>query len=72
MKIYVLISTLSAALLGGCATITPTPTQIASCQDMERDMGLSTPHDHNEMKQAGRNPMNLSHERCQQILRQAQ
>jgi len=39
---------------------------------MEADMGLRTSHDHNEMKQLGRNPMNLSHDRCRQILRNAQ
>ena len=37
---------------------------------MEDNMGLATPHDHNEMKGQGRNPMNLSHDRCLQILKQ--
>ena len=29
-------------------------------------------HDHGEMKGQGRNPMNLSHDRCLRILRSAQ
>lgn len=31
-------------------------------------MGLSQRHDHNEMKNQGRNPMNLTHARCMEVL----
>lgn len=37
---------------------------------MERDMGVANRHDHGEMKGQGRNAMNLSHDRCRQILSQ--
>lgn len=40
------------------------------CLEMEKDMGLGTPHDHAAMKGTGRNAMNLSHDRCVQILAQ--
>jgi len=58
--------------LAACVTTPPTSAQIESCRAMEGQMGLQTLHDHNEMKGQGRNPMNLSHERCQQILHDAQ
>lgn len=60
----------SMLLLGACATTQATPAQYASCQEMERDMGVADRHDHREMKGQGRNPMNLSHSRCRQILSQ--
>ncbi|MBU0555406.1 MAG: hypothetical protein KKD64_11075 [Alphaproteobacteria bacterium] len=72
MKIYIVAAVAPALFLGACATTPPTSAQIESCREMEADMGLRTPHDHNEMKQLGRNPMNLSHDRCRQILRNAQ
>jgi len=37
---------------------------------MERDMGVANRHDHREMKGQGRSAMNLSHDRCRQILSQ--
>lgn len=55
-------------MLGGCATTKATADEIASCKRMEEAMGTNTTHDHGEMKGRGINPMNLSHERCQQIL----
>lgn len=67
------ISTVAAALLAGCTTMsgrTATSAERASCAEMEKDMGLGTPHDHAEMKGMGRNAMNLSHDRCVQILAQ--
>lgn len=70
MKYSMILGLLPMALLGACATIPPTSAEIASCQQMENSMGLATPHDHNEMKGRGINPMNLSHDRCQQILKQ--
>ena len=68
MKYSISLGLLPLALLGACATIPPTSAQIASCKAMEDNMGLATPHDHNEMKGQGRNPMNLSHDRCLRIL----
>jgi hypothetical protein len=58
-------------VLASCAT-TPQATadERAACEDMERRMGLHTTHDHQQMKGTGANPMNLTHERCRQILDQ--
>ena len=42
-----------ALSLGACATVPPTPEQVAACQEMERDMGVGVRHDHAEMKQQG-------------------
>lgn len=72
MKLYIVAALASTTILSACVTTPPTSTQIASCRDMEGGMGLGTPHDHAEMKGQGRNPMNLSHERCVQILKHAQ
>lgn len=72
MKTYIIVATAPALFLAACATTPPTSAQIESCRAMEANMGLQTPHDHNEMKQRGINPMNLSHDRCAQILRNAQ
>ena len=71
MKRMMTIAILPLLLLGAWAT-TNTAEQRASCEEMERDMGLGTTHDHAEMNGVGRNPMNLTHERCQQILAQTQ
>jgi len=60
----------SMLLLGACVTTPATPEEYASCQAMERDMGVADRHSHGEMKGQGRNPMNLSHSRCRQILSQ--
>src|SRR3546814_15524793 len=57
-------------LLGACVTKPATSAEYASCQAMERDMGVADRHDHGEMKGQGRNAMNLSHDRCRQILSQ--
>lgn len=75
MKPMMLIgSALPLLLLGACVTTSPerAAAERASCERMEQDMGLGTTHDHNAMKGMGLNPMNLSHERCQQILAQPQ
>ncbi len=67
------LSMMTAILLAGCATTgdrMATSEERAACMDMEKDMGLGTPHDHGEMKGMGRNSMNLSHDRCMQILKQ--
>ncbi len=62
-------------LLGAACATTPsrsyTEEERASCQRMEEEMGLNSPHDHSAMKGTGMNPMNLSHDRCMQILRNA-
>ena len=47
-----------------------TSEQRAACVEMEKNMGLGSPHDHGEMKGRGLNSMNLSHDRCMQILKQ--
>jgi hypothetical protein len=71
MKRLMIVATLPLIALGGCVTTrTATAEERASCERMEQDMGLGTPHDHNAMKGLGLNPMNLSHERCVQILAQ--
>jgi hypothetical protein len=71
MKPYTPAALMFATLLSACATTPPASVQIASCREMEGDMGLATPHDHAEMKGQGHNPMNLSHDRCLQILKQS-
>ena len=74
MKRIILLGSLPLLLLAGCVTTSPEreAAERAACEEMERDMGLGTTHDHNEMRGLGRNPMNVSHERCQQILAQPQ
>ncbi len=73
MKRLLIAATLPIIGLAGCATTREaTAEQRASCERMEQDMGLRTTHDHAAMKGMGMNPMNLSHERCQQILAQPQ
>lgn len=66
------LSIMTAMLLAGCATTgrMATSEQRAACVEMEKNMGLGTPHDHREMKGMGLNSMNLSHDRCVQILKQ--
>lgn len=71
MKLGILVAAAgSMLLLGACVTTQATPAEYASCQEMERGMGVADRHDHGEMKGQGRNPMNLSHSRCRQILSQ--
>lgn len=69
MKYAMILGLLPAAFIGACATVPPTSAELESCQRMEREMGVGQTHDHNEMKGRGINPMNLSHARCQQILK---
>jgi hypothetical protein len=52
----------------GEQTKVATSEERAACVEMEKDMGLGRTHDHAEMKGQGRNPMNLSHDRCVAIL----
>lgn len=74
MKRIMMIGFLPLLVLSGCVTTTPerAAAERASCEEMEKDMGLGTTHDHSAMKGMGANPMNLNHERCQQILSQPQ
>ena len=67
---YPLVLTAASLVLGACVT-TPTPEEIAYCRDMEGRMGTETTHDHAQMKGTGANSMNVSHERCQAVLRDA-
>jgi hypothetical protein len=69
MKYLPILGLTPFALLGACATVPPTSAEIESCQKMEAEMGVGQRHDHNEMKGQGINPMNLSHARCMQILK---
>ena len=69
MKHSIVLMLVPIGLLGACVTVPPTSAEIESCRKMEREMGLGQRHDHNEMKGRGLNPMNLSHARCQQILK---
>lgn len=70
MRITVLV-TGTAFLLSGCATTRYTAERRAECQRMTQEMGLQTTHDHAQMKGLPANSMNLTHERCQSILKQA-
>ena len=72
MKKYSILLLTPALLLGGCVTTRATQAEVDSCRAMEEKMGLDQRHDHGEMKRQGRNPMNLSHDQCRKILRQAQ
>ena len=73
MKLFVVAAALPLLGLAGCVTTRPaTMEQRASCEQMERNMGLNTTHDHAAMKGMGMNPMNLNHQRCVQILAQPQ
>lgn len=61
----------AVAVLSACATTqTATSEERAYCQSMASQMGTGTTHDHSAMKGMPANSMNLTHERCQQILAQ--
>jgi hypothetical protein len=69
MKLKFFFAALPLASLGACVTTPETAAaQRASCEKMEADMGLGTTHDHAQMKGAGLNPMNLTHEQCMKML----
>ena len=58
-------------LMSGCATTKLTHTlaeKRASCEAMESEMGVNPVHDHGEAKGGPRNPMDLTHDECRQIL----
>lgn len=69
MKKFSVLGIAPVVLLGACATVPPTSAEIESCRKMESEMGVGQVHDHNEMKGRGINPMNLSHARCMEILK---
>lgn len=71
MKTILILAPL--ALLGACATTgtqTATAEERAQCQAMAQQMGTQTTHDHQQMKGGLPNTMNLTHDRCRQILAQ--
>lgn len=53
--------------LAACAT-TPSSSELAYCQQMERRMGTDQAHDHAQSKGMGLESMNVSHARCREIL----
>jgi len=65
----IIIASLPLLMLGGCVT-TATAEQRAYCEQMEREMGTQSTHDHNEVRNNIPNRMNLTHNQCRQILRQ--
>lgn len=68
MKIL-LFAALPMLLFAGCATTREaSAAERNSCEKMEQIMGTNSTHDHNSLKGMGMNSMNLSHERCQQII----
>ena len=69
---FKVVWTLAAvAALSACATTrTATAEERAECERMAAQMGTGTTHDHSAMKGMPANPMNLTHERCQQLLSQ--
>lgn len=69
MKKISVLGIVPVIFLGACATVPPTSAEIESCRKMESEMGVGQVHDHNEMKGRGLNPMNLSHARCMEILK---
>ena len=71
MKTIMMLAPL--ALLGACATTgtkSATAEERAQCEAMAQQMGTQSTHDHGQMKGGVPNTMNLTHERCRQILAQ--
>jgi hypothetical protein len=68
-KMILIGAILPLAGLAACATTqTATAEERAYCAKMAEEMGTRTTHDHGEMKGGPANPMNASHQRCQQVL----
>lgn len=64
-----ILTIVTATGLSACATTrTATVEERAYCERMAEAMGIGTTHDHAAMKGMPANGMNLTHERCQQIL----
>jgi hypothetical protein len=67
LKIALII--VAAAPLAACVTAADaSPTELAYCERMEREMGTDHTHDHAEARGVGVNPMNVTHARCRQML----
>lgn len=65
------IALVSAAALPLAACVTTAESrskELAYCEQMERQMGSDHVHDHSTAKGAGIDPMNVTHDRCRQIL----
>jgi hypothetical protein len=70
MKLLTLSALAPVALLAACATTqAATAEERAYCEQMAERMGVATTHDHAQMKGNPPNTMNVSHERCQQVMR---
>ena len=69
MVYRLIFAAVTALPLAACAT-TPEERskELAYCERMEKDMGTQHVHDHAEAKGMGINPMNVTHERCRQML----
>lgn len=65
------VASLALVMLAGCATTQEaTAEERAYCQQMAERMGLETTHDHGAMRGNPPSSMNISHERCQQVMRE--
>jgi hypothetical protein len=63
------LSIAGAVPLAACVTTADaSPTELAYCEQMEREMGTDHTHDHAQAKGAGLDPMNVTHARCRQML----
>lgn len=61
--------TVAAVPLAACVTTADaSPTEIAYCERMEREMGTDHTHDHAQTKGMGLDPMNVTHARCRKML----
>jgi hypothetical protein len=60
---------IAALPLMGCVTTPETKAkEMAYCERMEREMGVTHIHDHADAKGMGLNPMSVTHDRCRQML----
>lgn len=65
------IASLLAIILFTAACVTTPQSradELAYCKKMETEMGLQHTHSHSEAKGLGLNPMNVTHDRCRQML----
>jgi hypothetical protein len=59
----------AALALAACVTTAkPGSSAYSYCERMERQMGTDHTHDHAAAKGMGINPMNVTHDRCRQML----
>lgn len=71
MKQISVMALLPITFLAGCVTAQATAEEHARCEEMARGMGTRTIYN-GQTKGSGYSPMNLTHRRCRQILRQSQ